>query len=195
MDSIREVMSTLEEWSKQPSFRGLSRQQLLNPEQEIDMRFSIWCGAEMELREDSAKWGMVPLWTPASRFEEVSMKRRCIAADKLTNTPSYLEENGAIRGVMRCEGAPFQPNTNRVMIKAGTTHWSPVLFNWYRNKESGVEVMTFSVVTRLISSFDLRLGHSLQVPLELPDPLRWLDLKMTQFKTEQFLHELLQADK
>lgn len=141
--------------------------------------------------EDEGVWGMVPRWTPAARFDEVSLKRRFIEVEKLTIAPSYSEENGAFRGVIRCEGALFQPYSKRVMIKAGTDHWSPVVFNRYYNRDSKQELLTFSVVTRQVSSYDLSLDHPLQVPIELPDPLAWVDPKLSKFKIESFIEELL----
>jgi hypothetical protein len=181
----------IEKMNPTPSFQGLRSQQLLNPTGATDRStFRIWYGPAMEYQEEGV-WGLVPRWTPLPRFDEVGKLRRIIQVEKMLSTPSCLEENGAKRGVIRYDNSSFQQRSPLVRIKSGKEYWAPVIFNRYHDKESNETVLTFSVVTRQVSSYELKTHHPLQVPIELPDPLSWLDPALSKFKIDSFFHKIL----
>lgn len=177
-----------------PVFHGLTRYHLLNPDVEVNSTFQILYGPRMEYQAEGI-WGMVPQWTPSSRFDEVSKARRVIQAEKLMNMPSYSEENGTRRGVIRCENTYFHLHSNRTKTNVRQEYWAPVVFNYYHRKEANDIVLTFSTVTRLVTSYELCMLYPPQLPIELPDPLLWLDPKLSKFKIEPFLYELTHSGK
>lgn len=156
----------------------------------VNTSFLISYGANMEYEQEGL-WGLVPHWVRPIRFEEVSRTKRIIQIEKVLNTPSCSEENGARRGVVRCEALFGTQDSGLKLLASRRYFWAPVIFNIYRDQDTREETLTFSVITRKASSYELSLQHPLQVPVELSDPLRWVDPRLSKFSIEILFQELL----
>lgn len=176
------------------SYRGLLKHHLTSPIEEVDTTFLVSYGANLEHHQEGT-WGLVPHWVRPDRFEEVAKSKRILHIEKVLYTPSCLEENGARRGVVRCETIFVKQNSDLKRLVSHKFYWAPVIFNIYQNREANERTLTFSVITRKASSYELRLQHPLQVPVELPDPLKWVDPRLSKFDLEPLFQELLRKFK